>query len=206
MELLGLTRDDNPYIYLSDGGHFENLALYEMVRRRCRLIVLSDAGCDPDFAFEDLGNAVRKISLDLGINIEFKGIEKMRRRPMAGSKAEPVPGVESLYAIGVVDYPGADDVEGDKPSEKGIILYIKPSYYPDVIKNVGVRNYAVANPDFPHQSTSDQWFDEPQFESYRALGFEVMDTVLSGAVNELIGKEPITLEAVLDKLLRKLGD
>ena len=74
----------NRYVYLSDGGHFENLGLYEMVRRRCRLIVVIDAGCDPDFAFEDLGNAVRKIYIDLGIRIQFEGLEScaivLRRR------------------------------------------------------------------------------------------------------------------------------
>src|SRR6202023_3783628 len=70
-EAFGLTNDTSPYVYLSDGGHFENLGLYEMVRRRCRLIVLVDAGCDPNFAFEDLGNAVRKIYIDLGIRITF---------------------------------------------------------------------------------------------------------------------------------------
>ncbi len=65
-EIFGLTNDTRPFVYLSDGGHFENLGLYEMVRRRCRFIVVSDAGCDPDFVFEDLGNAVRKIAIDLG--------------------------------------------------------------------------------------------------------------------------------------------
>src|ERR1019366_9431700 len=59
-ETFGLTTDAKPYVYLSDGGHFENLGLYEMVRRRCRFILVVDAGCDKDFAFEDLGNAVRK--------------------------------------------------------------------------------------------------------------------------------------------------
>src|SRR5204863_1534292 len=54
-EAFGLTDDNNSYVYLSDGGHFENLGLYEMVRRRCQVIVVSDAGCDKDFKFEDLG-------------------------------------------------------------------------------------------------------------------------------------------------------
>ena len=45
-EALGLTIDRRSYVYLSDGGHFENLGLYEMVRRRCRIIVVSDAGQD----------------------------------------------------------------------------------------------------------------------------------------------------------------
>ena len=60
-EMTGNTNDECPWIYLSDGGHFENLALYEMVLRRCRYIVVSDGGCDPSFNFDDLGNAIRKI-------------------------------------------------------------------------------------------------------------------------------------------------
>jgi hypothetical protein len=66
-ELLGLTTESNPYVYLSDGGHYENLGLWEMVARRCRFIIVSDAGCDPQYAFDDLANAVRRIRLDLGI-------------------------------------------------------------------------------------------------------------------------------------------
>lgn len=70
-EAFGLTDDCNPYVYLSDGGHFENLGLYEMVLRRCHYIVVSDAGQDPLCSFSDLGGAVRKIRIDLGIPIDF---------------------------------------------------------------------------------------------------------------------------------------
>ena len=70
-EAFGLTDDTNPYVYLSDGGHFENLGLYEMVLRRCHYIVVSDAGPGPDCSFADLGGAVRKIRIDLGISIDF---------------------------------------------------------------------------------------------------------------------------------------
>jgi len=83
-ELFGLTTDDWKYVYLSDGGHFENLGLYEMVRRRCRFILISDAGCDRDFKFEDLGNAVRKISIDLNVPIRFVKLERLRKRPGDG--------------------------------------------------------------------------------------------------------------------------
>ena len=70
-EAFGLTTDDKRYVYLSDGGHFEDLGLYEMVRRRCRFIVVVDAGEDAHLEFDDLGNAVRKIYIDLGIRIDF---------------------------------------------------------------------------------------------------------------------------------------
>ncbi len=72
-EMFGRTSDRNPYVYLSDGGHFDNLGLYEMVRRRCRFIVVSDAGCDPTYRFDDLANAIRKVRLDFGVDIDFPG-------------------------------------------------------------------------------------------------------------------------------------
>ena len=55
-ELFGATRAEGGYVYLSDGGHFENLGAYELVRRRCQYVIVSDAGQDPEATFEDLGN------------------------------------------------------------------------------------------------------------------------------------------------------
>jgi hypothetical protein len=188
-ELFGKTTDDYEYVYLSDGGHFENLGLYEMVRRRCRVIVVSDAGADRDYAFADLGNAVRKIAIDLGVRIDFEQwLEKLRRRPVKGrdlASRDPVP---PRYAVGIIRYSEADrpsrtntPSEAIRPpdSKDGILLYIKPSYFGT--ESAGVRNYAIAHPEFPHESTADQWFSESQLESYRALGFEIMDEVLKDA-------------------------
>jgi Patatin-like phospholipase len=175
-EMLGRTTDENPYVYLSDGGHFENLGLYEMVRRRCRFIIVSDAGCDKDFQFEDLGNAVRKIWLDLGVPIRFAGLNALRYRAADDGKYGPYE--PPFQAIGTIDYPAADGPE----CKAGTILYIKPCFHRNRIENVGVRNYATLNPDFPHQSTADQFFSESQFESYRALGFEMTDNILKQAL------------------------
>jgi hypothetical protein len=170
-ELFGQTTDTSNYVYLSDGGHFENLGLYEMVRRRCRYIVAIDAGCDKEFAFADLGNAVRKIGIDLGVMITFKNLNALRFREnenVAYKGNEP-----PFYAVGVIHYP-----EAANAAEHGVILYIKPAFHARRITNAGVRNYAAANADFPHQGTGNQWFSESQLESYRALGFEMMDSVL----------------------------
>lgn len=152
-ELLGLTNADGKDIYLTDGGHFENLGLYEMVRRRCRFIVVSDAGCDPDCTFEDLGNAVRKIFIDQRIRIEFaNGIGIIGRKLKQPTTIS--------HAIGRIHYP--------ELSEPGWLLYIKPSYLDTA--PVDVRAYGTANDTFPHETTTDQWFGELQFESYRRLG------------------------------------
>jgi hypothetical protein len=162
-ELAGDTSEESKWIYLSDGGHFENLGLYEMVRRRCRRIVISDAGCDPTFSFEDLGNAVRKIYIDFGVSIRFDKLEiKARQNP-------PVPGLR--FAIGTIDYPGS--------KLQGWLLYIKPTYM-GTTERADVRSYAAASGTFPHESTTDQWFSESQLEAYRALGATIAEYICSG--------------------------
>ena len=147
-EALGRTSDNSGYVYLSDGGHFENLGLYEMIRRRCRFIVVLDSGCDPDSTFEDLGNALRKVRIDFGVSIEF---DDAQMRAVAERKRR-----SALATIHYADAP------------EGYVLYVKPMLLGN--EAADVRSYAATNPDFPHQSTSDQWFDESQTESYRLLG------------------------------------
>ena len=71
-EVLGINlRENSPVCLLSDGGHFENLALYELIRRRLRFIVACDGGADPDYAFADLQNAMARVWADFGARIEF---------------------------------------------------------------------------------------------------------------------------------------
>ena len=158
-EALGRTSDDSGYVYVSDGGHFENLGLYEMVRRRCRFIVVLDSGCDPDFTFEDLGNALRKIRIDFGVSIEFN---EAQVRAVAERKRRS--------ALAIVHYG-----EADAKTPEGLLLYVKPMLLGT--EAADVRSYAATNPDFPHQSTSDQWFDESQTESYRLLGLSTIRDV-----------------------------
>jgi hypothetical protein len=246
-EAFGQTSDTSPYVYLSDGGHFENLGLYEMVRRRCRFIVVIDAGCDPDFAFEDLGNAVRKIYIDLGIRITFEELAKLKTRPSAKSYSREVRNAEALanlrahnrhnhgsetaepgevpyHAIGVIHYEDADVPPPPKPGtlpkdtteplparlvENGYVLYIKPAYHGDE-GGAGIRNYATANPDFPHEATLDQWFTESQFESYRSLGLDIANDILDRrdeivlkAGNQREHEPDFTLDSALQAL--KIG-
>jgi hypothetical protein len=185
-ELFGLTTDRGNYVYLSDGGHFENLGIYEMVRRRCRYIVVSDADCDPKCQLEDLGNAVRKIWIDLGIAIRFRGIHVAAREP------EPIGGV--YCAIADIDYPEQD-------TKPGLLVYIKPGYHGD--EPADIRSYANLHPEFPHESTAEQWFTESQMESYRALGNHILNVVCSGKWTpdgrELGPPQQLTLEAFSER-------
>ncbi len=164
-EMFGRTTDANPYVYLSDGGHFENLGLYEMVARRCRYVVVSDAGCDAAYVFEDLGNAIRKIRIDLGIPIEFES--------GLGIDAAHAGHGNRHGAVGRIRYSAVDG-----PVADGVIIYLKATLSGD--EPVDVMNYAAAHPDFPHESTANQWFGESQFESYRMLGVHTVDAVAGG--------------------------
>ena len=167
-EMLGLTSDDNPWVYLSDGGHFDNLGLYEMVQRRCRLIVVSDAGADPHGNFEDLGNALRKIRTDLGVSIELNGAD-IGIRPR--DAADPAGRYCALFTICY----GAAWGDEAAPAHYGTLLYIKPALYGH--EPLDICNYAREHPQFPHEPTRDQFFTESQFESYRSLGQYVVEYI-----------------------------
>ena len=164
-ELSGNTKDDSAYINLSDGGHFENLGLYELVRRRCRYIIVCDSEEDAGFTFGGLGNAVRKCRMDFGVDID---LDVQDLRPVS------IGGVERAHcAVGEIRYPGGF---------RGRLLYIKASLTAD--EPVDVREYSWRERIFPHQSTADQFFDESQFESYRTLGRHVATAVLGPADND----------------------
>lgn len=162
-EALGLTNEKRSYVYLSDGGHFENLGLYEMVRRRCRFIVVCDAGQDSRHAFQDLGNAIRKIRVDLGVPIDI-------RERHIYPKEDPRHEIGKYCAVGTIHYSKVD-----RDGVDGKILYLKPAFYGD--EPVDVYNYGVDHVDFPHEPTANQFFGESQFESYRMLGQHIIETI-----------------------------
>ncbi|HEY1583778.1 MAG TPA: patatin-like phospholipase family protein [Chthoniobacterales bacterium] len=158
-EAIGNTTDSYPYVNLSDGGHFDNLGLYEMVLRRSKLVMAIDAGQDFDYVFEDLGNAIRKIRIDLGIPIEIKVISPKQSG-----------GTINHCAYGTIRYSVVDDSKPD-----GALIYIKPVVSGD--EPPDVANYAAAHPEFPHEPTTDQWFSESQLESYRLLGLHAIEAI-----------------------------
>lgn len=170
-ELFGWTNECSPYVYLSDGGHFENLGLYEMVRRRCKWILVVDADCDPNRGFADLGNAVRKVWIDLGIRIRFDP-------PLLQADNDTKPTSVPYFALGTVEYVSDDPVNGKVPT--GEILYVKPTVRGDE-GAADIVAYRRAYGGFPHQTTGNQWFDESQLEAYRRLGHLIMTRIVDAA-------------------------
>lgn len=147
-------------LHLSDGAHFENLALYELIRRHCRYVIVSDCGSDANVAFDDLGNALRRVREDFGVEIELD-VDPLRPAPDTGRSKQHV-------AVGTIHYSDTD---------RGILLYIKPSLTGD--EPGDILQYKTANAAFPHETTGDQFYDEAQFESYRRLGMHAAEQVFA---------------------------
>ena len=172
-ELLGATTDDSDYVYLSDGGHFENLAIYELVRRRCMLIVACDASCDGSYGLGDLHNAMEHCRTDFGVDIVLDDEAPLKPSGPPGELRSKV-----HFVKGTIHYPDSDH-------EDGTIIYIKPSLVEGDPQDV--LAYARTNKNFPHDTTANQWFDEPRFENYRALG-EATGKSAAGAIAEEMRK------------------
>lgn len=163
-EVFGITNDNSEFVYLSDGGHFENLGIYELVQRRCRYIIACDAGADPDYNFEDLANAIRKCRIDFGVDI-YIDVSEIQKQDEKGNNT-------ASCTVGSVHYPD---------NKKGVLLYIKASLPKNV--PIDVMQYALKHSTFPHQTTADQFFSESQFESYRRLGLHIGEQCLSDAID-----------------------
>ena len=154
-ELFGFSGVDRNFVQLSDGGHFDNMGLYELVRRRCRFIIVCDAEQDDRYSLNGLAGAIRKCRVDFGVIIDLD-TEKIRTQKKRNSEAHTT--------VGTIQYP--------EQTTPGRILYIKASVTGD--EPVDVMEYRSRNTEFPHQPTGDQCFDESQFESYRALGQHIV--------------------------------
>ncbi|MGB0712913.1 MAG: hypothetical protein ACPGUC_05070 [Gammaproteobacteria bacterium] len=188
-------RENGSFVELSDGGHFDNTGIYELIRRRVAVIVFSDGSADPDMNFDDFGSMVERIRVDFGVLIRFPDEEYNLcnllpgSAQVAGSELDPadtestpdeprayavgsecqkkIPRACRGYAVGDIVYPAV----GDQPRFVGKIVYIKSTLIPDLPTDIYA--YKAANPDFPHQTTADQFFDERQFDSYRELGYRL---------------------------------
>lgn len=163
-ELFGYSNEDRDFVYLSDGGHFDNLGLYELVRRRCDVVFAVDAGADPKRAFNDLAESIRKCRIDMGVEITLP------LTALAAKEGDAQMRSAAGFAEGSIKY-------GDGLPDGKIVL-IKPSLCVGDGEPVDVLNYAQQNPPFPQQTTGDQFFGESQFESYRRLGLHITEQCL----------------------------
>jgi hypothetical protein len=160
-EALRRNRAARALVNVSDGGHIENLGIYELLRRRCRFIIASDAEADANTTFGSLAALIRFARLDLGIEIDID-LTEIRRNQEGLSRRH--------CTLGRIYYPGG---------HTGQLLYIKSSM--SGAESEMIREYRTRNASFPHETTADQFFDEGQFEAYRALGQQCARSLFESA-------------------------
>lgn len=153
LELCSKENEKYAYCLLSDGGHFENLGVYELIRRKCQYIIISDASEDAGLKFDDLGKLTQKTRIDFDCKIDLN-VNPLRAHQGSFS--------HDHFVFGGITY---------KDGQRGKIIYIKPTLTGD--EPIDLDNYKRNHLSFPHESTSDQFFDESQFESYRELGHHI---------------------------------
>lgn len=188
-EALSLSMSERAnWLNLSDGGHVENMAIYELLRRRCKFIVCVDGEADPAFTFQGLMTLVRHAQIDFGVQITPK-LDEIRPDPKTGySKCH--------FHLCRIHYPKAIDL----PEGLGLLLYIKLSVTGN--ESELIKRYRTNNPYFPHQSTLDQFFDQEQFEAYRQLGVHAAEGLFLPAL--LNGPEPASVPDWFRQLAKNL--
>jgi hypothetical protein len=186
-ELFGAVGDGADYVNLSDGGHFENMGLYELVRRRCRYIVVCDAEEDSEMKFEGIGGAITKCRADFGAEIDLDLRPLQIQEDTGYSKAHCV--------VGTIRYPAPPGAEtkakaamaceclGDEGDDEytGVIVYLKSSLVGD--EPADLLAHQLKSPAFPQDSTANQWFTETLFEAYRRLGHHIVMTAIQPALS-----------------------
>jgi hypothetical protein len=161
-EIRGKLDETHDWVNLSDGGHIENLAAIELLRRQCKVIIIGDGEADPNLYFGSLATLIRYARIDLGIHIKID-LNKIRLQNVLENRRS-----EAHFAVGTIHYP--------TQTTCGYLLYLKSSFVG--LEDEVVVEYRSRNPAFPHESTADQFFDEGQFEAYRALGQHIAEQVL----------------------------
>ena len=172
---------DQSQWYLTDGGHFENTGVYELVRRRVGFIVMCDNGADPDYAFGDLVSLTRRIKIDFDADLAFLGEDELDgllgprtpHREVFGDL--PAIGLQVTGDARIGPYAALGRICYGESGRLGTLLLVKPRICGR--EAIDLVAYAKSNPPFPQQSTLDQSYDEAQWESQYRLGLLIADAV-----------------------------
>ncbi len=189
-EMFGWITEKSPTVYLTDGGHIENLGVYSLLKRRCKVIIAIDAIADPAIGFGAFLTLERYARIDLGAAVDLPW-RAIRDCNLAVDKAF---GKADVDGSAIPSLPGPHCAAGEiqyGPNETATLIYIKASLSGD--ESDYILDYKRRNRAFPHETTGDQFFSEEQLEAYRALGFHIMKGLLTGEIPFVVApdsKEP----------------
>lgn len=177
-EILGRLTTDSSQIYITDGGHIDNIGLYQLLKRRCKLIIVVDAEADSAMNFGAFCDVQRFVRIDEGtrITLDWRQVREasLKRQENLNAPQKPKdPSHDLHFAVGKITYEStAKGSDKENASEEGLLLYVKASVTGD--ESDYILDYERRYPAFPHESTGDLFFSEEQMEAYRALGFHAM--------------------------------
>jgi len=192
-EILGLYDLSDPNIYVTDGGHWENLALVELIRRKTRIIIAVDASADPPHSFASMLEAVELSLLECGATVKFRSGEMDAMQP-AGA---PRP---------VKNWATADITYSDGTT--GRLLYVKAQA--SQAMPLDVLRYSKEDPSFPNYSTANQFLSEAEFVNLAILGRESIIKALTDQTEWLFApfepQEPVVTEHYASYEVESLPD
>lgn len=172
-ELMGKNDLSALHLYVTDGGHYENLGLVELLRpgRDCKWIWCIDASGETTNSFGTIGEAFAIARSELGVEIDLDPRAQMApddNTPTIGGRTD-VKFAKSTNAIGTFTY-------RDHPEENGTLVIVKAG----VTQNApwDIRAYQEKHPGFPCDSTLNQLYSAERFDAYRALGTFAMNQAL----------------------------
>lgn len=159
-EMFSMYRITDRYLYVTDGGHWENLGLVELLRRGCTEVYVFDASGDTAETFNTIGQAIALARIELGVDIDLRP-ERMRPEKPKRRRRAKGPALSPLdHVDGRIRYP--DGTEGRIVLCKAAVTADAPA---------DVRFFQERSPKFPNHSTIEQLFRDERFEAYRALGY-----------------------------------
>lgn len=164
--------EDRNYCFVTDGAHYENLGLEELLLRRCALILVSDATADPGHAFSDFIRVVRRVRIEHGIM--FKDLEGRPDVPIGDLRLKAGASGRSA-AFAIIRYPAND--ERGQPACEGLLIYLKSSVLLQE-ESIELAKYRTLHAQFPNDPTVNQFYDEDDVEAYRLLGYQIGQAML----------------------------
>lgn len=170
-KLFGLNlgfRENSLFVEISDGGHFENTGMYELLRRRSALIICCDGGADSKFTFSDLYSCLSRAREDFGIEVKVRGLDLGEMIPSKEWQSFPNKAkfTKKSHFVADIIYPNGI---------KGKMVFIKTALVDHL--TFPTLAYRGGHSDFPDESTADQFFDSDQFDAYRDLGYKIGKSV-----------------------------
>ncbi|NMO90345.1 hypothetical protein [Actinomycetospora sp. TBRC 11914] len=189
-EILGSHPLHDPLVLVTDGGHYDNLGLVEALRHRCATIIVVDSSGDAPPYATALLEAIRLAHEELGVTVDLKDPDDLAPGSVLLDDPLPEPLKDLLPRLsksalvrGTITYP--TPLPSGTPY--GRLVVVKTRLVQDLPYEVFA--YAHANPDFPYDSTADQWFDRDQFDAYHNLGRRLGE-IAADALDDPNGPSP----------------